>query len=67
MTDYQRWLKQVVKCCERLGWTVKQNGHVKFTSPDGGKTIVCSLSPRTSQAIHNVRRDFKRAGLVLDV
>jgi predicted RNA binding protein YcfA (HicA-like mRNA interferase family) len=66
MTDYQRWINRVIKFCESLGWTVHQNGHIKFKSPDG-KMVSCSLSPRTSSAIHAVRRDFKRAGLVLDL
>jgi len=64
MTDYQRWIHRVIKELEKLGWTVRKNGHIKFKSPDG-KTIVCSYSPRSSFAIHDVRRDFKRVGVEL--
>lgn len=66
MTDYQRWIRQVIKFCKNMGWIVQQNGHLKFKSPDG-KVIVCSVSPKNAWAMHNVRRDFKKIGVILDV
>jgi predicted RNA binding protein YcfA (HicA-like mRNA interferase family) len=65
MSDYQRWIRQVAKVAEKAGWTVLQNGHFKFRSPDG-KVVVASFSPKSSErTILNVRRDLKLAGLAV--
>lgn len=61
MTDYRRWIKQVISWAEKTGWKVEINGHIKFRSPEG-KMVVCSATPRNPHTIHNVRRDFRRIG-----
>jgi len=63
MSDYQRWLKRIVREAKRQGWEVFLNGHVKFRGPEG-QTVCCSWSPRNGfQVQHSVRRDLQRAGL----
>ena len=63
MSDYKRWIRDMMKVAERAGWIVKTNGHIKFRSPDG-QTIVCSVSPRNpTGAMLCARRLFKIAGL----
>lgn len=59
MTDFRKWLKDMIRIAEKAGWTVTVNKHVKFKSPDG-KIVCCSSTPRHHEAIHWVRRDLKK-------
>jgi hypothetical protein len=62
--SYRRWLKDAIRVAERAGWTVRRNGHVHFTSPDGAR-VSCSWSPSCQFAWIKVTRDLRRAGLAL--
>jgi len=51
----------------KLGWKVDQKNHYKFKSPNGGTTVIAPCTPSSYNAMWTVRRDFRKAGLELDM
>ncbi len=67
MSDYRKWIKKVVALASKLGWKVDQKNHYKFKSPNGGTTVIAPCTPSSYNAMWTVRRDFRKAGLELDM
>jgi hypothetical protein len=67
MTDYKKWLKEVVKEATRQGWEASRSRkHQKFRSPDG-RVVTCSLTPTNGYQVRfSVTRDLRRAGFNVD-
>lgn len=64
-SEYQRYLKRVIKKATALGWRYKYtaHGHVVFYSPDKVHIVTASSTATDGRAMKNLRRDMAHAGL----
>ncbi len=58
-------VRELTRRLKRNGWTVdgrRRGNHVRLYPPDGGRFIVCSLTPSNAAWKQSVEADIKRAG-----
>lgn len=62
-------IKELIQLAQEQGWTIVTSGggHLAWTPPhDPTRKISTSSSPSDYQAINNIKRDLKAAGLIVD-
>jgi hypothetical protein len=64
--DTKKKINELIRWLRGRGWTADQGRkHWKLRSPDGATVLSLPVTPSDYRTMHNVRRDFRRAGYPL--
>lgn len=63
-TSNNKEIRILLKLARSQGWRIDGQGkHLRWFAPDGIGIVVTSATPSDHRALHNIKRDLRRAGL----